>query len=144
MALPWMESLPAFADTTSAGAFPKRFGVLFMGNGVNEDHWDASGNGAEMRLSKTLAPLEPLKHKINVIHGLFHKRATGQGIHPAQTGSLLSGATIDDVAAALRSAVSEHPELGTLDRTNVVTRRLASDELIDLMLAWLGDAEAAG
>jgi hypothetical protein len=35
-----------------------------------------------------------LKHKINVIHGLFHKRATGQGIHPAQTGSLLSGATI--------------------------------------------------
>jgi hypothetical protein len=47
-----------------------------------------------MVLSKTLAPLEPLKHKINVIHGLFHKRATGQGIHPAQTGSLLSGATI--------------------------------------------------
>jgi hypothetical protein len=57
---------------------------------------------------------------------------------------LLAGATIDDVAAALRSAVSEHPELGTLDRTNVVTRRLASDELIDLMLAWLGDVEAAG
>ena len=47
-----------------------------------------------MKLSKTLAPLEPLKHKINVIHGLFHKRATGQGIHPAQTGSLLSGAKI--------------------------------------------------
>src|SRR5213078_2875636 len=43
---------------------------------------------------KTLEPLEPLKHKINVIHGLFHKRATGQGIHPAQTGSLLSGANI--------------------------------------------------
>jgi len=42
----------------------------------------------------TSAPLEPLKHKINVIHGLFHKRATGQGIHPAQTGCLLSGATI--------------------------------------------------
>ena len=94
MALPWLESLPAFADTTAAAAFPKRFGVLFMGNGVNEDHWGAEGSGAEMKLSKTLAPLEPLKHKINVIHGLFHKRATGQGIHPAQTGSLLSGANI--------------------------------------------------
>ena len=45
-----------------------------------------------MTLSKTLAPLEPLKHKINVIDGLFNKAATGQGIHPAQTGSLLSGA----------------------------------------------------
>jgi hypothetical protein len=65
-----------------------------MGNGVNEDHWGSEGSGADMKLSKTLEPLEPLKHKINVIHGLFHKRATGQGIHPAQTGSLLSGATI--------------------------------------------------
>src|SRR5262249_26973396 len=32
--------------------------------------------------------------KINVIDGLFMKPLTGQGIHPAQTGSLLSGATI--------------------------------------------------
>src|SRR5262249_40874889 len=31
---------------------------------------------------------------INVIHGLFQKRATGHGIHPAQTGCLLSGAEI--------------------------------------------------
>src|SRR6266853_1537063 len=94
MALPWLESLSAFAESTSPAAFPKRFAALFMGNGVNEDHWDAQGSGPDMKLSKTLAPLEPLKHKINVIHGLFHKRATGQGIHPAQTGSLLSGATI--------------------------------------------------
>src|SRR3984893_13699022 len=94
VALPWLESLSAFVESTSPAPFPKRFAALFMGNGVNEDHWDAQGSGADMKLSKTLAPLEPLKHKINVIHGLFHKRATGQGIHPAQTGSLLSGATI--------------------------------------------------
>jgi Protein of unknown function (DUF1552) len=94
MGLPWMESLTAFADTTPASSYPKRFGVLFMGNGVNEDHWDASGSGAEMKLSKTLQPLEPIKHKINVVHGLFQKRATGMGIHPAQTGCLLSGAQI--------------------------------------------------
>src|ERR1041384_3339594 len=79
MALPWLESLPAFGSTASATPFPKRFAVLFMGNGVNEDHWGSEGNSAEMKLSKTLAPLEPLKHKINVIHGLFNKRSTGQG-----------------------------------------------------------------
>jgi hypothetical protein len=94
MALPWLESLPAFGDTTAPGAYPKRFGVLFMGNGVNEDHWDAQGAGAELTLSKTLAPLEPVKSKINVIHGLFNKVSTGMGIHPAQTGALLSGAHI--------------------------------------------------
>jgi hypothetical protein len=56
---------------------------------------------------------------------------------------LLSGATTADVAAALRSAVTEHQELSTLDRTNVVTRRLASEELIEQMLEWLRDAESA-
>ncbi|SPE43335.1 conserved exported hypothetical protein [Candidatus Sulfopaludibacter sp. SbA3] len=94
MALPWLPSLPAFADTTSPAAFPKRFAVLFMGNGINEEHWSAEGSGAGMKLSKTLSVLEPLKSKINVIDGLFNKAATGQGIHPAQTGSLLSGAHI--------------------------------------------------
>ena len=57
---------------------------------------------------------------------------------------LLSGATSEEIAAALRSAVTEHQELSTLDRTNVVTRRLASEELIEQMLEWLHDAEAVG
>jgi len=56
---------------------------------------------------------------------------------------LLSGATRDEVAAALRAAVTEHRELSTLDRMNVVTRRLASEELVEQMLAWLEDAESA-
>ena len=94
VALPWLESQHALADIPPASAFPKRFGTMFLGNGINEDHWSASGTGAEMKLSKTLQPLEPLKHKINVIDGLFIKALTGQGIHPGQTGSLLSGAKI--------------------------------------------------
>src|SRR5215831_5644699 len=93
MALPWLESFAAKASP-GATAFPKRFAVVFLGNGVNEDHWGAEGSGAEMKLSQTLSPLEPMKKKINVIHGLFNKRATGHGIHPAQTGCLLSGAEI--------------------------------------------------
>ena len=93
MALPWLESLNAFADTTAGTTtFPKRFGIVFLGNGINEDHWSAEGTGAAMKLSKTLQPLEPLKQKINVIDGLYVKSLTGQGIHPGQTGSLLSGA----------------------------------------------------
>jgi len=94
MALPWLESMSAFAATTPATAFPKRFAVLFMGNGVNWQHWGAEGSGDEMKLAKSLSPLEPLKKKINVINGLFNKNSQGQGIHPAQTGSLLSGAPI--------------------------------------------------
>ena len=95
MALPWMESLPAWGNPVdAAGPFPKRFAVLFMGNGINGNHWWAKGSGAEMKLGKSLAPLEPLKHKINVINGLFNKPAVGMGIHPGQTGNLLSGVPI--------------------------------------------------
>jgi len=90
MALPWLESLDALADPANA-EFPKRFGVVFLGCGVNEDHWGATGNGADMKLSKTLSPLEPIKGKINYVEGLYVKALTNQGIHPAQTGSLLSG-----------------------------------------------------
>jgi hypothetical protein len=99
MCLPWLESLPAWGSATKSvsaapGQFPKRFAVLFMGNGINGNHWWSRGNGDTMKLGKTLAPLEPLKKKINVINGLFNKMSVGIGIHPGQTGSLLSGAPI--------------------------------------------------
>ena len=94
MALPWLPSLSAFADSATPPVFPKRFAVLFMGNGINEDHWSAQGSGDAMKLSKTLSVLEPIKHKINVIDGLYNKASVGLGIHPAQTGSLLSGVSI--------------------------------------------------
>src|SRR5579862_4988437 len=80
MALPWLQSLSALADTSSPAAFPKRFAVLFMGTGINEDHWSAEGQGDAIKFGKTLQVLEPLKRKINVIDGLFNKAATGQGI----------------------------------------------------------------
>jgi hypothetical protein len=93
MALPWLESFPVWASESgaAAGLFPKRFAVMFMGNGINGNHWWAKGSGDDLKLSKTLEPLEPLKKKINVINGLFNKPAVGMGIHPAQTGNLLSG-----------------------------------------------------
>jgi Protein of unknown function (DUF1552) len=103
MALPWLESLSGATQTAvaydgsghgAASAFPQRFAVLFMGNGINPDHWWAKGSGAEMQLGKSLEPLGPVKQKINVINGLFNRTATGQGIHPAMTGNLLSGVPI--------------------------------------------------
>ncbi|MEZ5356436.1 MAG: DUF1552 domain-containing protein [Bryobacteraceae bacterium] len=99
IALPWLESLEA------AVAPPKRFAVLFMGNGVNEDHWWVKGSGESMQFGKTLQQLAPLQKKINVIDGLYVPTLTGQGIHPAQTGSLLSGATIQR-GPILRSGVT--------------------------------------
>lgn len=88
MGLPWLESLAA---TTPA---PQRFAVLFMGTGISPGRWWAKGSGGAMELGESLSPLEPLKAKVNVIDGLFNKFATGQGIHPAMTGNMLSGVPI--------------------------------------------------
>src|SRR5438876_10621156 len=65
-----------------------------MGNGINGNRWWAKGSGAEMKRGKSRARLEPLKVKLNVINGLFNKPAVGMGIHPGQTGNLLSGVPI--------------------------------------------------
>lgn len=109
MALPWLESIPVWGDesisTSSQPTFPKRFAALFMGNGINSKHWWAKGAGAEMELSQSLQPLETLKTKINVINGLFNKQATGVGIHPGQTGNILSGAALQK-GAVLKGGIS--------------------------------------
>ena len=107
MALPWMESLPASDEQTSTEnpVFPKRFAALFMGNGINADHWWAKGVGEDMELSRTLEQLDPFKKKLNVITGLFNRNANGVGIHPGQTGNILSGAALQK-GAVLKGGVS--------------------------------------
>lgn len=107
MALPWLESVPVWGAETAGGpsATPKRFAALFMGNGINGDHWSAKGAGAAMELSKTLEPLAPFKTKLNVINGLFNQPAVGVGIHPGQTGNILSGMPLMK-GAVLRGGIS--------------------------------------
>ena len=107
VALPWMESLPASDEqiSTENPVFPKRFAALFMGNGINADHWWAKGAGEEMELSRTLEQLDPFKKKLNIITGLFNRNATGVGIHPGQTGNILSGAALQK-GAVLKGGVS--------------------------------------
>jgi hypothetical protein len=102
LALPWLESLDALA---AAPPLPRRFAVLFMGDGINGNHWWAKGSGADMKLGKSLAPLEPLKARINVINGLFNQPSVGKGIHPGQTGNLLSGVPIQK-GAVVRAGTS--------------------------------------
>ena len=111
MALPWLESLPVWgapaapASPAAPAPYPQRFAAVFMGNGINSQHWWAKGAGAEMELGKTLKPLEPFRAKLNVISGLYNRAATGVGIHPGMTGNLLSGLPLTK-GAVLHGGVS--------------------------------------
>lgn len=107
--LPWLESLRVWGDEKpiedTASEMPKRFGVMFMACGVHPEHWWAKSNSEGMELSRCLQPLESVKSKLNVINGLFNKNATGVGIHPGQTGNILSGAALQK-GAELRGGIS--------------------------------------
>ncbi|HEV3416175.1 MAG TPA: DUF1552 domain-containing protein, partial [Pirellulales bacterium] len=117
MVLPWLESISVWgAESTGAAAvrdgsaaaassMPKRFGLLFMADGINANHWTAKGSGAGMELGKSLQPMEKLKTKMNFVTGLFNKASTGVGIHPGQTGNLLSGVRLQK-GAELHGGVS--------------------------------------
>src|SRR6266404_4146121 len=111
IALPWLESLPVWG-AEPASPPPKRFAALFMGNGISPKNWWAKGSGADMELSKSLEPLSSLRPRLNVISGLFNKHATGVGIHPGQTGNILSGAALQK-GAVLRGGVSVDQVLAT-------------------------------
>lgn len=110
MTLPWLESVRVWGAETpvlanAATPFPKRFAAIFMGNGINGDHWWAKGAGEAMELGRTLEPLAPFRKKLNVINGLFNKPAVGVGIHPGQTGNILSGMPLMK-GAVLRGGIS--------------------------------------
>jgi hypothetical protein len=96
MALPWMESLPAWAEgAAAAGAEPPvRLAVLFSGNGFHAKEWWAKGAGKDMELGQVLAPLAGLREKMLFIRGLYNAEATKGNIHSSQTGNLLSGAPL--------------------------------------------------
>lgn len=122
MALPWLESLSVWGDEVAANRLPpipKRFGVLFMACGVNPNHWWAKGGGEQMELGKSLKPMEPLKKKMNYVAGLFNPSAVGVGIHPGQTGNILSGATLQK-GAELRGGISVDQVMANqIGQTNV-------------------------
>jgi hypothetical protein len=96
MGLPWLESVPVWGDEPAGtpATAPKRFAALFMGCGINSKHWWAKGAGDMMELGKSLEPMAKLKSKMNFITGLYNRHATGVGIHPGQTGNILSGASL--------------------------------------------------
>lgn len=108
MALPWLESLPAWSADNAAsrdGQPPVRFACLFSGNGFQQGQWTAKGEGKQMELGKVLEPLQPFREKLTFIRGLYNAEALIGGIHSCQTGNILTGAHLAP-GGEIRSGVS--------------------------------------
>ena len=105
MALPWLESVAAFAKGEAAAEAPVRLACLFAGNGFHGREWSATGKGRNLELGRVLEPLAGLKEKFLFIRGLYNAEALKGNIHSSQTGNLLSGAPLSS-AGEIRSGTS--------------------------------------
>jgi hypothetical protein len=91
LGLPWLEAMALPGSILQKNV---RLAYLFMPNGVDPGNWTPSGTGTNMKLAKSMTPLEPVKNMINVHSGLWHPGAKGGDGHYAKTASFLSGTKV--------------------------------------------------
>lgn len=95
LALPWLEAMmPARASAAAAAAAPVRMAILYMANGTREDMWTPEGEGADYKLSPTLAPLEDLKDRLIIPTNLWNQSAKGSEGHYIKTAGFLTSTTV--------------------------------------------------
>jgi hypothetical protein len=127
LALPWMESLPAFAQadaTEKPSGPPLRLGIVFFSNGVEPAHWWARGSGSTMELGPGLLPMAPHREDMVFVRGLFNQAAFVSTSPHLGRMNLLSGATVSldpneirvgtTMDQALAAAIGDRTELPSL------------------------------
>jgi hypothetical protein len=84
---------------------------VYFPNGANQPCWWPKGEGKDFELNRTMAPLESLKGKIQVLGGLDNLSATagkdGGGDHARASSTFLTGVRIKKTSGAdIRAGVS--------------------------------------
>src|ERR1044071_8387571 len=97
LALPWMESLPLFAQESKAALAnkpPLRFACVFFSNGIKPANWWAKGSGASMEFGPSAQPLTDIREDLVFIRGLYHQKALASTSPHLGRMNLLSGAPV--------------------------------------------------
>lgn len=142
IALPFLDAMvPALAAKNATKPTP-RLGFMYVPNGTVPGWWFPAGeSGADYRLPRILAPLEPVRKDVLVFSGLDHRQAISQndgnnqhqrasavwlsGIHARTTtigAEIRLGTTADQVAASVLGRETAMPSLEyTLEPANVMS-----------------------
>jgi len=133
LALPLLDAMvPALtAQVKTPANAVRRLGVIYHPNGVIYENWRPTGVGRDFALSRTLAPLEPLRNQLIVVTNLSshqaealgdgggdHSRASGTyltGVHVKKSDSIVeNGISMDQIAAR---ALEKETQLSSLQLT---------------------------
>src|SRR5665213_2148280 len=154
MSLPLLDSMiPAQTPLAKTAANPQiRLGLCFIPHGGVMNNWTPAEEGA-LKLSRTLAPLEPFKDQVVVVSNLAHKMAGPagpgdnggdhtrspavflNGVHPKRTdgADIHAGVTIDQIAAQKigQETVLPSLELATEDYSGLFGDGATAEERLE-------------
>jgi len=103
---PSVRSLFAASDRRS----PRRMACIFFPNGAIMDNWKPTVEGDSWSLSKTLAPLQKHKAKLNVLSGLTldngRAKKDGAGDHARAAATFLTAARPVKTSGNIRNGIS--------------------------------------
>ena len=98
LALPLLDGMvPALSALGRTAASPiRRFGAVYVPNGMEMRQWTPAGDGAGFEFSRILKPVEPFRRHLNVLSGLADKPAIpregeGVGDHARAAATWLTG-----------------------------------------------------
>lgn len=129
LALPLLDSMvPAFAGgRRSAAQAVRRFGAVYVPNGMWMEEWTPATEGAGFEFSPTLESLRPFHDAVTVLSGLsvatnagasLHSRASTRwltGVAPREGQSqaaVYAGESVDQIAARV---IGQETQLGSLE-----------------------------
>ena len=95
IALPWLEAMTPTKAFAQSGGAARRFISVYTPGGTVRERWRCSGTESNFQLSPILSPLQSVKDKLLVLHGLDMESAVGEqhqaGIIAFLTGTSQSG-----------------------------------------------------
>ncbi len=139
LALPLLDGMvPAFAAIRNTAAKPvRRFGAIYVPNGVEMRAWTPAGEGGALKLTPVLQPLAPVRQQVNVLTGLADKVAIpregeGVGDHARAASTWLTGVHVKktegpDIRAGVSIDQIAARELGK--ETQLASLELAVDSV---------------
>ena len=107
LALPLLDGMvPAFAALRNTAAQPvRRYGVVYVPNGMMMNHWTPSTEGTGFEFPLITKPLEPYRNRVQFLSGM--KGVDGSGPHARSATRFLTGVSAQpDNGSDLKAAVS--------------------------------------
>jgi hypothetical protein len=126
LALPLLDGMvPAFAAIRNSAANPvRRFGVVYVPNGMAMKHWTPDGEGTGFEITRLLDPIAAYRDQMTLLTGL-NGVPSNAGVHASAATRFLTGVTPARTESNLRAGISvdqllarefaKHTQLGSLE-----------------------------